>query len=205
VVPSAPAAANLLPRDGIVRLVEGALPAGLADRALAALLREAAWREEEAVLFGRRLKVPRLVAWHGDAAYGYSGIRHEPLAWTPLLLELKALAEEQAVVGFNSVLLNLYRDGQDSMGWHSDDEQELGRDPVIASLSLGAGRRFHLKHQASGKRLTLDLGHGSWLIMAGSCQHHWRHALPKTRKPVAARVNLTFRRILADGAQGGSR
>jgi alkylated DNA repair dioxygenase AlkB len=149
---------------------------------------------------GRRIPIPRLTAWHGAAGYVYSGIRLTPAPWTPPLLELKALAERLAGQSFNSVLLNLYRDGRDSVSWHADNEPGLGRDPVIASLSLGAVRRFQLKHRRLPERLTLDLPHGSCLIMAGATQHHWLHQLPKTKAPVGPRINLTFRRMQKDGA-----
>jgi alkylated DNA repair dioxygenase AlkB len=142
--------------------------------------------------------VPRLSAWYGDAGavYTYSGLRLEPLPWTPVLLEIKQATERLSGTRFNSVLLNLYRDGQDSMGWHSDDEPELGPEPVIASVSLGALRRFVFQHKKRRWRIALDLEPGSVLLMAGATQHHWRHALPKTRRPVAPRINLTFRTIL---------
>ena len=144
------------------------------------------------------MPIPRLTAWHGAAGYVYSGIRLTPAAWTPPLLELKALAERLAGERFNSVLLNLYRDGRDSVSWHADNEPGLGRDPVIASLSLGAVRRFQLKHRRLDERLALDLPHGSCLIMAGATQHHWLHQLPKTTRPVGPRINLTFRHMRPD-------
>jgi len=168
-------------------------------RLFACLLEEIAWREEEVLIFGQRRRVPRLVAWYGDpdAAYTYSGTRHEPRPWTPLLAGLRG--EVQATTGhvFNAVLLNRYRDGRDGMGWHADDEPELGRDPVIASLSFGAARRFRMRHRRRRDlTLELELGDGSLLLMHGATQHHWVHALPKTARPVAERINLTFRRIL---------
>ena len=150
-------------------------------------------------MFGQLRRIPRLQAWYGDngCRYRYSNLLLEPLPWTPLLLDIKALAEQQAGCAFNAVMLNCYRDGQDSMGWHSDDEPELGLNPVIASISLGACRRFSLKHR-SRTQLTpvyLEPAHGSLIIMSGALQHHWQHAVPKTRKPLGERVNLTFRRI----------
>ena len=186
--------ANLLPRDGEVFLIEHAVAD--ADRLLAVLRDQIAWRQEEAMIMGRKVPIPRLTAWHGEAGYVYSGIAMEPAPWTPALLELKGCAEHHAGQGFNSVLLNLYRDGRDSVSWHADNEPGLGRDPVIASLSLGATRRFHLKHRRSGDRVAIDLGHGSCLIMAGATQHHWLHQLPKTARPVGPRINLTFRNML---------
>lgn len=186
--------ANLVPCDGVVRLVPDAVPAPAAM--LERLLAEIDWRQDTARIMGRRVALPRLTAWYGDAGYHYSGIDNPPQPWLPLLLELKAVAERLAEARFNSVLLNLYRDGWDGMGWHSDDERPLGRDPVIASLSFGATRRFRLKHKRRPDlALGIDLPPGSCLIMAGALQHHWRHALPKTARPVGPRVNLTFRLI----------
>ncbi len=187
-------AGNLLPRDGILRLVGEAVPGP--DDVMARLMAEIDWRQDVATIVGRSVPLPRLTAWHGDAGYRYSGIDNPPRAWTPLLLELRAIAGRVAGSAFNSVLLNLYRDGSDGMGWHADDERPLGRDPVIASLSFGATRRFRLKHRTEPDlSLSLELPPGSCLVMAGALQHHWRHALPKTRRPVGPRVNLTFRLI----------
>jgi alkylated DNA repair dioxygenase AlkB len=191
---------DLLPCDGSVLLYPDALPPAAADRLFALLQGGIDWRQEIATVMGRRLPIPRLTAWHGAAGYVYSGIRMTPVPWTPPLLELKALAERLAGQSFNSVLLNLYRDGRDSVSWHADNEPGLGRDPVIASLSLGAVRRFQLKHRRLPERLTLDLPHGSCLIMAGATQHHWLHQLPKTKAPVGPRINLTFRRMQQEGA-----
>ncbi|MBI2380593.1 MAG: alpha-ketoglutarate-dependent dioxygenase AlkB [Gammaproteobacteria bacterium] len=172
-----------------------ALPeqAGLYERLAGSL----AWEQEELVIAGRAVRVPRLVAWYGEpeAQYRYSGTDHPPLPWTPELAELRRRLEAATGHVYNSVLANWYRDGQDSMGWHADKEPELGRDPAIASLSLGAKRRFLLEHVRTGQRLELELGEGDLLLMAGACQHHWRHALPKTRKPCGPRINLTFRLI----------
>ncbi len=188
---------NLLPRDGDVRLIEDALSEADADHTFDILMKTVDWRQERAVLFGRRIPVPRLTAWYGERAYGYSGIRHEARPLPPPLLALKETVEAYSERRFNSVLLNLYRDGRDSMGWHADDEAALGPEPEIASLSLGAVRRFQLEHRADGERVTLDLGHGSLLIMRGRCQACWRHQLPKTKKAVGPRINLTFRTVIA--------
>jgi alkylated DNA repair dioxygenase AlkB len=177
-------------------MFEDALNRADADRLFHALLDSIAWGQEEATIMGRRVAIPRLTAWHGEAGYVYSGIAMVPAPWTPPLLELRARAEEIAGQPFNSVLLNLYRDGRDSVSWHADNEPGLGRDPVIASVSLGATRRFQLKHRRQDARVAVDLGHGSCLIMAGATQHHWLHQLPKTAQPVGPRINLTFRRML---------
>ncbi len=188
---------NLLPEDGEVYLIEEALPLTDADQAFTELVDRVDWRQEQASLFGRKIPLPRLTAWYGEHGYSYSGIDHEPAPFTSPLLALKTSIEKLTQVRFNSVLINLYRDGRDSMGWHSDDEPSLGNDPEIASLSLGATRRFHLKHRTADARLSLDLPHGSCLIMRGRCQKAWRHQLPKTKKPIGARINLTFRKIMA--------
>lgn len=156
------------------------------------------WQEEEVVIFGQRRRVPRLVAWHGDpgARYTYSGTLHEPLRWTPPLQRVRARVQELAAREFNAVLLNRYCDGRDGMGWHADDEPELGSDPIIASVSLGAVRRFCLRHRRrKDATLELRLPHGSVLLMSGATQHHWVHAVPKTASAVGERINLTFRRV----------
>jgi len=186
---------NLLPLDGEARLILDALPAADADRCFSDLLESIDWRQEYATLFGRRIALPRLTAWFGPEGYGYSGIQHAPVPLTPSLSALMSRVEGITGRQFNSVLLNLYRDGRDSMGWHSDDETSLGPEPEIASLSLGATRRFHFKHRTTAARVALDLAHGSFLVMKGRCQTCWRHQLPKTRRKVGQRINLTFRTI----------
>jgi alkylated DNA repair dioxygenase AlkB len=145
------------------------------------------------VMFGRRVAFPRLTAWYGDpgAAYTYSGVRNEPLPWTPLLRELRDRAAAAAGARFNSVLLNRYRDGRDGMGWHADDERELGR--VIASLSVGAVRTFELRHRGDRERIALPLASGSLIVMAGDTQRHWTHRVPKDARAAGERINLTFR------------
>jgi len=184
--------------DGAARLWPAAFPPQQAWSVFEQLRREIDWQQEEILIFGQRRPVPRLVAWHGDAGahYSYSGTDHRPAPWTPLLCELRARVADLAGTDFNAVLLNRYRDGADGMGWHADDEPELGRNPVIASVSLGATRRFVLRHRRRRElRLDLPLPHGSVLVMSGATQHHWRHALPKSRRPVGERINLTFRRV----------
>jgi alkylated DNA repair dioxygenase AlkB len=188
---------NLLPRDGIVRLHEYALAEADARRLFEELMAVTPWRHEIATVMGRRLPIPRLTAWHGEAGYVYSGIRMKPAPWNGPLLEIKAVAEGCAGHAFNSVLLNLYRDGRDSVSWHADNEPGLGRNPVIASVSLGATRRFQMKHRRREDRLALDLPPGSCLVLAGATQHHWLHQVPKTNRPVGSRINLTFRAMAA--------
>ncbi len=184
---------NLLPCDGTARLHEDALAQADATRLFAQLIALTPWRQEIATVMGRRVPIPRLTAWHGAAGYVYSGIRMTPAPWNPPLLEIKAVAEACAGQAFNSVLLNLYRDGRDSVSWHADNEPGLGRNPVIASVSLGATRRFQMKHRGRDERVALDLPSGSCLVMAGATQHHWLHQVPKTGRPVGPRINLTFR------------
>jgi len=162
------------------------------------LRREVDWQQEAILIFGQRRLVPRLVAWHGNpaASYVYSGTEHHPLPWTPVLERIRDRASVLTGATFNAVLLNLYRDARDGMGWHADDEPELGRNPVIASVSLGAERRFCLRHRRRRDlKIDLPLPHGSLLCMGGATQHHWLHALPKTRRPAGERINLTFRQV----------
>jgi alkylated DNA repair dioxygenase AlkB len=188
---------NLLPCDGTLRLHEDALTEADASRLFEQLMAVTEWRHEIATVMGRRVPIPRLTAWHGAAGYVYSGIRMTPAPWNPPLLEIKAVVEACAGQAFNSVLLNLYRDGRDSVSWHADNEPGLGRNPVIASVSLGGVRRFQMKHRARDERLALDLPSGSCLVMAGATQHHWLHQVPKTGRPVGPRINLTFRTMSA--------
>jgi len=157
------------------------------------------WRQHLIRIRGREVASPRLSAWYGDpdAHYSYSGLSLEPRPWLPVILELKTRVEAVCSVPFNSVLLNLYRDGADSMGWHSDDEPELGERPVIASLSLGATRRFRLRHRRRKELepVAIDLEDGSLLIMGGDTQRFWKHQVPKSKRVTEPRLNLTFRNI----------
>lgn len=185
---------NLLPRDGEAVLIEAAISPTDADRLFARLMDAIDWRSETALVMGRRIALPRLTAWYGEAAYTYSGIRNDPAPWTDDLLEVKAVAERYADTSFNSVLANLYRDGRDSVSWHADDEPAMGEFPVIASISLGAVRRFQLRHKTMrALTVAVDLPHGSCLVMAGATQRCWLHQLPKTARAVGPRINLTFR------------
>ena len=181
----------------------------VAEQLFIQLRDEIAWRQDDLLVAGKRIPIPRLQAWYGDrqAHYAYSGLSLAPSPWNETLLEIKRVVEAAvgiragiedwtgSGVAFNSVLLNLYRDGKDSVGWHSDDEPELGPQPVIASLSLGATRSFVLRHKRSGEKIKLQLEAGSLLLMAGRLQHNWQHQVPKTRLPVGERINLTFRLI----------
>ena len=169
-----------------------------ADRLLMTLEERVAWRQGSIRIGGREVAIPRLNAWYGDvgADYGYSGIRLPTNPWFNELQTLRRQVEQAARHNFNSALLNLYRDGRDSVAWHSDDESELGNSPVIASVSLGAVRRFQLRQRQGSERFALELEHGSLLVMAGATQHHWQHQLPKQPSVVEPRINITFRTIL---------
>jgi alkylated DNA repair dioxygenase AlkB len=186
-----------------------------------ALQQEIAWKQETTMLFNRAVLLPRLTAWYGDAgkSYTYSHITMQPEPWISLLLKIKSRIEAIACtsfkpyptstgeqnpapgsgslrLGFNSVLLNLYRTGRDSISWHSDDEPELGLNPVIGSVSFGETRRFMLRHREQKHlKAAIDLTHGSFLLMQGPTQHFWQHQVPKTSRTVQPRINLTFRRI----------
>ncbi|SFU45788.1 alpha-ketoglutarate-dependent dioxygenase AlkB family protein [Pseudoduganella namucuonensis] len=172
------------------------LPLPLAPvEVLARLLAETDWRAEAITLWGKQMMQPRLTAWHGEARYTYSGMTLEPLPFTPLQLAIKDAVERASGRRFNSVLLNHYRDERDSMGFHSDDEKELGPNPAIASVSFGEARTFILKHKRQPKTVKIDLGDGSLLLMAGALQHNWRHGINKEKVARGPRVNLTFRLI----------
>lgn len=156
------------------------------------------WERHHIRLFGRQTPIPRFSAWYGDsgATYAYSGLRLNPHPWNEGLLYLKGEAERAAGAAFNSVLLNWYRNGEDAMGWHADDEPELGRNPVIASVNLGATRRFLMRRtRHKDHKWELPLTNGALLVMQGEMQHYWQHAIPKERKVSALRINLTFRNI----------
>lgn len=176
------------------------------DAILRQLIADVPWRQENIVVWNKMYAQPRLTAWYGDSDsyYTYSGIRLAPLPWADLLLEIKKRIEIVAAESFNSVLLNYYRDNRDSMGFHSDDEPELGARPAIASLSLGEERTFILKHRQkkSVKSVRLRLASGSLLLMKGETQRYWKHRIAKETRPCGARVNLTFRRIAVQGSAG---
>ena len=159
------------------------------------------WRQNTIKMYGKENPVPRLEAWYGDPgkSYTYSGITMQPTPWNDDLKIIKNSIEPESGVIFNSVLINYYRDGKDRVAWHSDDEKELGRNPVIGSVSLGAERNFKLRHKqykVNGLKKQITLRHGSFLLMKGSTQHHWMHEIPRTAKPIGPRINLTFRVIL---------
>lgn len=161
------------------------------------LLNSIEWKQEEMKMYGKILKFPRLTAWYGDndKPYTFSGITLTPNPWTEELLSIKKKIEPECNVSFNSVLLNLYRDGNDSISWHTDAEKELGKNPTIASVNFGATRTFQLKHKETKEKVSINLEHGSLLVMMGELQHYWKHQIPKTKKKIDKRINLTFRLI----------
>ena len=189
--------------DADVKFARSFYQPPLTDQLKSALHEEVAWTQEKIALWGQDRLQPRLSAWYGDAGrrYTYSGITLEPHPWTGTLLRIKADIERTTGQRFNSVLLNLYRDERDSVGWHSDDERELGSDPVIASLSLGETRVFKFRHKKrkDQKTIALALTDGSLLLMAGATQKFWRHAVEKENETRAQRINLTFRNVLHFG------
>jgi alkylated DNA repair dioxygenase AlkB len=174
------------------------IEANEADRLLAALRDELAWEHREIVLFGRRVLQPRLIAWAGSLGYRYSGQTLEPRAPNTTTAALMARVVEHTRVPFNHVLINRYRDGSDTIGLHADDEPELGPDPIVATLSLGATRRFVLKPRRArlGPSRSLDVHHGSLLVMGGTCQRHYVHGVPRQSDVTGERISLTFRRLL---------
>jgi alkylated DNA repair dioxygenase AlkB len=166
-----------------------------ADRLFGVLQDEIVWEQHAVTLYGRTMSTPRLTAWMGDSAYSYSGIVNQPVPWPEALAGLRDRLRRELSVDFNSCLANLYRDGTDSMGYHSDNEPELGLRPTIASVSLGDPRRFVLRHRATRERWSWDLGHGDLLVMRDESQSDYAHAVPKTSRPVGPRMNLTFRKF----------
>lgn len=187
---------NLLPHKGEAYFYPDFFPKEQSDVFYRTLLEEVNWKQEPIKLFGKEIMQPRLTAWYADAGktYSYSGITMPGNKWTEPLLKIKSAVEKVSQVTFNSALLNLYRNGQDSMGWHRDNERELGHNPTIASVSFGADRLFQLREYASKSGLkSLLLSHGSVLLMRGETQPHWEHRVPKTNKVNVARINITFR------------
>ena len=169
-----------------------------ADTFFEKLKTEIPWQQDDITVFGKTYPQPRLTALFGNEGkpYSYSNIVMQPHPWNALLQFIKSEIEEIVEENFTTVLLNYYRDGKDSNGWHADNEKELGRNPVIASVSFGAERSFHLQHNTiKEQKLKINLEHGSLLIMKGTTQHFWKHQIPKTAKPIGPRINLTFRII----------
>jgi len=191
-------AANLLPCDGTVHYLGRVLGIAEAWKFHDALLEKVPWKQDEAIIFGRRVVTAREVVWYGDASfrYTYSGTTKEALPWNEELRALKELIEQRTATSFNSCLLNLYHDGSEGMAWHSDDEKSLGRHATIASLSLGAERKFCLKHKRRQASVSMLLEHGSLLVMKDATQTNWLHCIPKSKRILEPRINLTFRTMI---------
>jgi alkylated DNA repair dioxygenase AlkB len=189
---------NLLSGEGIVNYYGKLMSASEANAMAQALLDRIEWRNDEAVIYGKRIITKRKVAWYGEEAfsYTYSNTTKTALPWTPELLFLKNLAEKHSGETYNSCLLNLYHDGSEGMAWHSDGEKDLRKNGAIASLSFGAERKFCFKHKKSGEKIDVFLEAGSLLVMKGETQTHWLHRLPPTTKVHQPRINLTFRTIV---------
>lgn len=186
---------NILPYDGEVIYHGPVFTQHQSNDYVTRLLHHIEWKNDEAVIFGKHMITARKVAWYGDGvfSYAYSGTTKHALPWTPDLLELKTVVERISGTAFNSCLLNLYHNGKEGMAYHSDNEESLGRNTVIASVSFGAVRKFLFKHKKSGQTIPVILENGSLLIMKGETQTHWLHRLPPTTKVHTPRVNLTFR------------
>lgn len=193
-----PANKNLLPGNGTVNYYGKILTRPEADQFLDILLRTIDWKNDVAVIYGKRIETKRKVAWYGDRpfAYTYSNTTKLALPWTRELLELKQLVEEHSGETYNSCLLNLYHNGNEGMAWHSDAEKDLKKHGAIGSLSLGATRKFSFKHKQTKEKVSLILEHGSLLVMKDSTQTNWLHRLPPTKLVSRPRVNLTFRTIV---------
>ncbi|WP_447641616.1 MULTISPECIES: alpha-ketoglutarate-dependent dioxygenase AlkB family protein [Chitinophagaceae] len=189
---------NWLPEDGIVHYYGKVFSVQEANCYLEKLLETIAWRNDEAVIFGKKIITKRMVAWYGDQSfqYTYSNITKQALLWTKELLDLKKIVENETGEHYNSCLLNLYHDGNEGMAWHCDEERDLQKDGAIGSLSFGAERKFAFKHKYTKEKVELVLEHGSLLVMKGTTQTYWWHRLPPTKKVVSPRVNLTFRTIV---------
>lgn len=192
---------NILPYDGIVNYFGAILDEEVCHQHFNRLLESIAWKNDELILYGKRITTKRKIAWYGDASYRYtySNTTKQALPWTRELLELKKIVEDKVKLRFNSCLVNLYHDGNEGVAWHSDDEYSLDSQASIASLSFGAKRKFSFKHKQSKETVSLELEVGSLLIMKGSTQRHWLHSLPKTIKVKEPRINLTFRVMKSSG------
>ncbi len=186
---------NILPFDGIANYFGSVLSHTKAEHYLKRLLDTIMWENDQLVIYGKHITTKRKVAWYGNSnyAYTYSNVTKHALDWTEELSELKVMVEKLTDTSFNACLLNLYHDGDEGVSWHSDDEKALGNKPTIASLTLGAERKFSLKHKTNKKTISLTLENGSLFVMKGSTQSNWVHCLPKMKAITTPRVNLTFR------------
>jgi len=183
--------------SGEVFLIRNFLNENESERYFSGLMKVLSFEQKDIMMFGKRIEIPRLESFHAEdgKSYGYSGKRLDTIPFNPILTSIKEKIEGQISVHFNSVLVNLYRNENDSNGWHADDEKELGKNPVIASISLGTKRRFQLKHKLEPLKHTLDLNNGDLLIMGGTLQSNWKHQVPKEKYVCGPRINLTFRFI----------
>jgi alkylated DNA repair dioxygenase AlkB len=190
--------ANLLYKDGTAHYYGIIIPYKEANIYFDLLMKNILWKNDEAIILGKYIITKRKVAWYGDSGYSYtySNATKQALTWTRELLELKRLVEQITGAGFNSCLLNLYHNGTEGLGWHSDDEKSIGKNTSIASLSFGAERKFSLKHKQTKQTVSLVLEHGSLLVMKDVTQTNWLHSLPKSNKIIQARINLTFRMMV---------
>ncbi len=196
---------NLVPHDGCVHLYDGFLSPSDCDRWRNDLFKAVPWEQRSIKMFGRSILQPRLTAWYGDpgCSYKYSGLLWEPTPWLPSLLEIKRQVELFTRQKFNSALLNLYRHENDSMGLHNDNEKELGQEPFIASVSLGATRKITFSPISNKQeRMSFNLENGSLLTMEGPTQKHWKHAIPKQSQTAKMRINITFRNIMIQRPKG---
>ena len=189
-------ALNLLPCDGAVNYHGPMMSVDEAANYYEALSSGVPWANDEVVIFGRHIVTSRKVAWFGEVPYSYSGTTKQAFPWSEELRRLKEMVEKRSGTIFNSCLLNLYHDGNEGMGWHSDDEKSIERNSCIASVSFGAGRKFSFKHKRSGETVSIVLETGSLLVMKGETQTHWLHCLPKSKRVHEPRINLTFRRMV---------
>ena len=194
---SAVSSQTIINMDGIAIYTDSLIPTEKSEFFLLQLSKNIQWKNDESVIFGKHYITRRKTAWYGDRPfnYTYSKIKRTALPWTNELLEIKHVVENNESTKFNSCLLNFYHDGDDGMGWHADNEKELKKNSVIASVSLGAERKFSFKHKKNKEKIDLILGNGSLLVMKEQIQTHWMHQLPKSKKIKEPRINLTFRTI----------
>lgn len=195
--PSLPFGGEQLPGDGSAILIPEFLSCDAADQAFEVLHTDVPWERQELAMFGNIVPEPRMSAWISDGVtYTYSGAQRRAHPWSPLLTSLRQQCEEAAGSEFNGVLANFYKDGSDHLGWHADDESVNGPEPIIASISLGAERRFDFRHNETHEVVNVLLPHGSLLVMSGLSQSCWQHRIPKETKLTDPRINLTFRKVL---------
>ncbi len=191
---------EIIKYDGNLYLAQNYLPTVQANALLSALLKQLDWQDESIRIYGKTILSPRRVCWYGDpdAIYTYSGIRHVPRPWPSLLMHLREQLQLYTCRPFNAVLANLYRDNNDSMGWHADKEKELGSKPFIASISLGESRTFKIRHNKTKETTSIELSNGSLILMCGDLQKYWQHSVPKRSRAKSSRINLSFRFVYSE-------